>query len=121
LTKVVKIHQKFKENTAALIIQQAWKNYILRKDPNYIKRIQLARRLAKIKMKKFNREEAALIIQRVYKGFKVRQDFMMVRGRFRIGKTIDFFDDVRNKLKVDSAKIIWAYWLVYREKKVNYI
>ena len=119
LTKVVKIHQKFKENTAALIIQQAWKNFILRKDPNYIKRIQLAKRLAKIKMKKYNREEAALVIQRIYRGFKVRQEFMVVRGRYRIHKNIDYFEEIKDKLKKESGKIIWKHWLVYLEKKVH--
>lgn len=119
LTKVVKIHQKFKENTAALIIQVSWKNYILRKDPNYVKRIQLARRLAKIKTRKFNREEAATVIQRIFRGFKVRQEFQMVWGRYKINKNIGFFEDVKNKLKIDSAKIIWKHWIVYRDKKVG--
>ena len=121
LTKVVRIHQKFKENTAALIIQQAWKNFILRKDPNYNKRIQLARRLAKINMKKYSKEEAALVIQRIYRGFKVRQEFMMVRGRFRIHKNLDYFEEVKNKLKKDSARTIWKHWSVYRQNKVLFI
>ena len=117
LTKVVRIHQKFKENTAALIIQQAWKNFILRKDPNYNKRIQLAKRLAKIKMKKYNKEEAALVIQKIYRGFKVRQEFMMLRGRLRIHKTIDYFEELNSNLKKASASIIWKHWSAYRKKK----
>ena len=106
LTKALKIHQKFKENTAALIIQESWKNYILRKDPNYVKRIQLARRLAKIKSRKFNAQEAALIIQRVYKGYKVRLEYSLIRGKHRIEKNNEYFNDVKLKLYQDSAKII---------------
>lgn len=121
LTKALKIHQKFKENTAALIIQQSWKNYILNKDPNYVKRIQLAKRLSKIKSHKYTKQEAALIIQKVYKGFKVRLEYAMVIGRYRIEKNIQFFDGIKLKLRNDAAKTIWKYWTVYREKKVNAI
>ena len=117
LTKALKIHQKFKENTAALIIQQSWKNYILRKDPNYMKRIQLAKRLAKIKSHKFTEQEAALTIQRIYRGYRVRLEFLVVRGKYRITKNIEYFDEIKFSLLKENAKIIWKYWKTYKAKK----
>jgi IQ calmodulin-binding motif len=121
LTKALKIHQQFKENAAALIIQQSWKNYILFKDPNYIKRIQLARRLAKIKNHKFTEQEAALTIQRIYRGYKVRLEYFMTRGKYRINKNIEYFDQIKFNLLKDNAKIIWKHWKIYKEKLVSYI
>ena len=118
LTKALKIHQKFKENTAALIIQESWKNYILNKDPNYVKRIQLAKRLAKIKSHKYNQQEAALIIQRIYRGYRVRLEYTIIRGRHRIEKNIQFFDGIKQNLRENAARIIWKYWIGHRDKKV---
>ncbi|OMJ91446.1 hypothetical protein SteCoe_6027 [Stentor coeruleus] len=119
LIKVVKFHQKFKENTAAFIIQQSWKNYILRKDPNYMKRIRLARRLAKIKSKKYTQHEAAIIIQRIYRGHRVRLEYDIIRGKYRIENNNKYFSDVQIKLKQDSAKIIWKHWTKFRDKRVT--
>lgn len=119
LTKVVKIHQKFKENTAALIIQQSWKNYILRKDPNYMKRIRLARRLAKIKSKKYTPNEAAVVIQRIYRGHRVRLEYDIIRGKYRIENNNKYFGDVQVKLKQDSARVIWKHWTKFRDIRVT--
>ena len=71
-----------------------------------MKRIQLAKRLAKIKSHKFTEQEAALTIQRIYRGYRVRLEFLVVRGKYRITKNIEYFDEIKFSLLKENAKII---------------